>query len=124
VVADTLSCRDVEALVELAALSALLFHLFDTLRREIDDTPMLRSLRDEVQAGHRGDKWCVVDGLITMSGCVYLPPDSTSLVAVLQHANDVGHEGVELTLHRLSVDLQLSGSLSIVRERVWACVTC
>jgi hypothetical protein len=124
VVANALLHRDVEASAELAALSAPSFHLFDTLQRKIDDTPELRSPRDEVQAGHRGDKWRVVDGLITMSGRVYLPLDSTLMAAVLQHAHDVGHEGVERTLHRLRIDFHLPDALTIVWDHVRACMAC
>jgi hypothetical protein len=124
VVADALSRHDVEASAKLAALSTPSFHLFDTLRREIDDTPELHNLREEVQVGHHGDKWRVVDGLITMSGCVYLPPALASLAAMLQHAHDVGHEGVEHTLHRLRVDFHLPSALSMVHDHVRACVTC
>jgi hypothetical protein len=74
--------------------------------------------------GHCGDKWCMVDGLITMSGRVYLPPSSVSLAVVLHHAHDAGHEGVECTLHWLRVDFYLSGVLSIVQDHVRACAMC
>jgi hypothetical protein len=124
VVADALSGHNVEASAKLADLSALSFHLFNTLRREIDDAPVLHSLWYEVQVGPHGNKWRMVDGLMTMAGRVYLPPDSASLTPVLQHAHDAGHEGMECTLHRLCINFHLPGALSTVRDHVRAWATC
>jgi hypothetical protein len=66
----------------------------------------------------------MVDGLITMSGRVYLPPSSASLAVVLHHVQDAGHEGVECTLHWLRADFYLSGVLSIVQDHVRVCAMC
>jgi hypothetical protein len=82
-VADALSRRSEEEFGELAALSAPSFTVFDTLRVVLDETEALRQLRAEVAAGGRGDKWQVVDGLITKAGKIYVPADSPHLPAIL-----------------------------------------
>jgi hypothetical protein len=76
IVADALSRRDTEEVVEVMVLSEVTFKLFDVLRREIDDDPELHALRNEAAAGVRSPKLVVLDSLLTIEGQVYMPPAS------------------------------------------------
>jgi hypothetical protein len=121
---DALSGRDTEEGGELAVLSASTFQVFTDLRNEFTNTPELRELLQAVTAGGCGDKWRVVDGLVMVNGCVYIPPTSPSVSVILDSAHGTGHEGVEKTLHRLRVDFHLPGSRRLVQEFVRACMVC
>jgi hypothetical protein len=76
IIADALSRRDTEEVVEVMVLSEVTFKLFDVLRREIDDDPELHALRNEAAAGVRSPKLVVLDSLLTIEGQVYMPPAS------------------------------------------------
>jgi hypothetical protein len=76
--ADALSCRDIEAAVELAVLSAPSFHIFNELHQEFDDQSSLQELRAAILVGDRGDKWQVIIGLVLVHGMVYVPLNSLS----------------------------------------------
>jgi hypothetical protein len=108
---------------ELAALSAPSFTVFDTIRVELDETAALHQLRAEVVAGG-GDKWQVVDDLITKAGKIYVPTDSPHLPMILSAVHDMGHEGAEKTLHKLRRDFYVPGARSAVQEHVRACAMC
>jgi hypothetical protein len=73
VVADALSCRDTDEEAQLATLSTTSFDLFDMLRVAYDTDVALQQLRTEVAAGNRGDKWRVVDGLVTVASRIHIP---------------------------------------------------
>jgi hypothetical protein len=77
VVVDALSRRDVEATTEVSVLSALAFTIFDNLRAEVTTSLEATQLL-EVTMGTRGDQWCIIDGLVTHRGRVYVPPTSFS----------------------------------------------
>jgi hypothetical protein len=124
IVADALSRRDTAEAGELMALSLPTFALFDELRAELAGDPELRSLRDEVMAGGRGEQWQVVDGLITTRGKLYVPASSPSVPHILESVHGIGHEGTEKTLHRLRVDFRNPGVRKAVRDFVRACATC
>jgi hypothetical protein len=64
--------------------------------------------------GTRGDKWRVVDELITVVNHVYVPPSSPCLPGLLTVAHDIRHEGVKKTLHRLRTDFHVLGARSAV----------
>jgi hypothetical protein len=98
--------------------------VFDDLCIEIEEVAELRKLKEEVRAGHHGDKWQLMDGLITIVGKVYVSADSPSLSGIMAAAHDMGHEGAEKTLHRLRRDFFVPGVRSVVKDHVSACVTC
>jgi hypothetical protein len=124
VVVNTLSRRDTEATVELVALLAPLFRLFDTIRQEIAATLELHAIKEEVIAGTRGDKWRMVDDLITMAGHVYISSTSSCKTKILASAHETGHEGVQKTLLHLRSDVHLLDAWSTVQVYVHACDTC
>jgi hypothetical protein len=124
VVVDALSRRDVEATTEVSVLSALAFTIFDNLRAEVTTSLEATQLLEEVTMGTRGDQWCIIDGLVTHRGRVYVPPTSLSLPKVLAAAHGLGHEGTEKTLHRLRVDFHVLGARAMVRDFVWECRVC
>jgi hypothetical protein len=100
-VIDALSQCDSKGDPSLAALSTPEFRTFDDIRQELDSNVDLQQLH-EVNNGSRGEQWKVVDGLVTVAGKkgkVYVPSSSLSLPAILSWAHDLGHEGVEKTLH-------------------------
>jgi hypothetical protein len=57
IIADVLLRRDTAYVGELMALSLSTFALFDELGAKLAGEPELRSLRDEVMAGGRGEQW-------------------------------------------------------------------
>jgi hypothetical protein len=95
VVSDALSRRDTEEEAAGMALSIPSFQLFDDIRDELDKDPDLQALKNEVQAGSKGDQWKVLDGLITVKGKIYVPTSSPTRQTLLDHAHGTRHEGIE-----------------------------
>jgi hypothetical protein len=124
VVADALSRCHGDETGEVTAISPQTFEIFDDLRREIDTDPELLELKQGMVAGDLNDDWAMVDGLITMSGHVFVPLSSASLPALLASADGTSHEGIQKTLHRLCVDFQVLGAWEVVRDFVRACAMC
>jgi hypothetical protein len=100
------------------------FKLFDDLWCEFDDDTSLRTLRDEAATGAQGPNWWVLDGLPIVDGQVYMPPTSSCFQAVLAATHDVGHEGIEKTLHRLRADFHVLDARVLVKDFVCNCSTC
>jgi hypothetical protein len=76
------------------ALSAPSFQLFDDIRGEVAADPELQTV---VVSRSRGKEWRMIDDLTTVHGRVYVPASSPLLQTILEHANDVGHEGTQKT---------------------------
>jgi hypothetical protein len=108
-VADALSHREEEEAGELVALAVPTFKMFDDLHAKADEVSDLQHLKKEVLAGERGDKWRVVDDLITVAGKVYVSAASPLLPAILAVVHDMGHEGTEKTLNCLRRDFFVPG---------------
>jgi hypothetical protein len=94
-VADALSRRDTGGDVQLVAVSAPFFTVFDDLRVETEEVESLRQLKEEVTAGRKGEAWKIVDGLITVGGKAYVAADSPCPPTILAAAHGMGHEGTE-----------------------------
>jgi hypothetical protein len=109
-VVDALSRREEVVVGELVVLSAPQFKMFDDLRTDIEEVAVIRKLRDEIIAGGRGDKWQVIDGLVTVAGKVYVLTTSPHLPAILSAVHDMGHEGTEKTLNHLQHDFYVLGA--------------
>jgi hypothetical protein len=124
VVADALSRCDTEAQAEVSTISTPSFCLFDDLRTEFATNPELAALRQAVQEGVRGDKWTVVDDLVRVGGWIYIAPSSVYLHEVLAGAHNMGHEGIQKTLHRLCATFFIPGARGLVKNFVCACPTC
>jgi hypothetical protein len=122
-VADALSIRESGEDGQLMAVSAPTFRVFDDLRTEIEEIAALRQL-EEVLADKKGDKWKIIDGLITVGGKAYISTDSPCLPGLLVAAHSIGHEGVEKTLNRLRSDFFVPGAHGAVKDHVQACMTC
>jgi hypothetical protein len=121
VVADALSRRDVEATAVVSALSAPPFTIFNNMCTEFTASPEAAQLLEEVIAGAH-DKGChIIDGLVMCRGRVYVSPTSPSLPEVLATAQDLGHEGIEKTLHWLRTDFHVLGAHAIVCDFVQEC---
>jgi hypothetical protein len=123
-VVDALSRRDVGEEGQLAMISTPVFTVFDELRAETAAKASLQLMKEGVLAGRKGDEWQFVDGLVTVRGKVYVAADSPSLPTILTAAHDMGHEGIEKTLHRLCRYFFIPGAAAAVKEHVQACVTC
>jgi hypothetical protein len=82
------------------ALPRVMFKMFNDLRREFDDDNDLRTLRDDPVAGTRGPKWRVIDDLPIVEDKIFLPPASPCLSTTIELAHNMGHKGIEKTLHR------------------------
>jgi hypothetical protein len=81
-------------------------------------------MREEAPSGKWGDKWKVVDGLLTIACRVYVLASSAHVQALLEAAHDIRHEGTEKTLHHLQVDFHILDAQTTVREFVRACAIC
>jgi hypothetical protein len=46
-------------------------------------------LKEEVVSGVKGNKWRLVDGLVTIGGGVYIPLESPSLAVVLTNVHEM-----------------------------------
>jgi hypothetical protein len=97
VVADALSCRDTEDRGEITTLTTPSFQLFDDLRHKLAADLDQQTIKGEVESSVCGDKWLLVDSLITVNGRVYVPPASSPPSAILVNTHDVRHEGIETT---------------------------
>ena len=122
-VADALSRRDTDD-VKLMTLSGPHFDFVDRLRLFSTQDPALIALRDEISAGKRQEPWAVLDGLVTYSGRLYLPPGAPLLDEIIAATHAEGHEGVQRTMHRLRRDIHSPNLRSIVQDFVRACPTC
>jgi hypothetical protein len=71
-----------------------------------------------------GDRWCLIDKLITVDGKVYVSADSPCLPAILSVAHGMGHDGAEKTLHRLCQDFYVPGAQVAAQEHIHACDIC
>jgi hypothetical protein len=124
VIADALSRRDTDEEAQLATLSTVSFDLFDTLCTTYDTDAAQQQLRTEVATGNRGDRWRVVDGLVTVAGRIHILAASLLVQVVVGTVHAMGHEGMEKTLHRLRSDFHIPGACAAVQEIVHACTTC
>jgi hypothetical protein len=97
VVADALSCHDTEDRGEITTLTTPSFQLFDDLRHELAADLDQQTIKGEVESSVCGDKWLLVDSLITVNGRVYVPPASPPPSAILVNTHDVRNEGIETT---------------------------
>jgi hypothetical protein len=77
-----------------------------------------------VGTGNHGDKWRVVDGLVTVVGRIHIPAASPLVQVAVGTAHAVGHEGMEKILHRLQSDFHIPCAHAAMREIVHACMTC
>jgi hypothetical protein len=66
---------------------------------------------EEALAGKWGNKWKVVDDLLTISCRVYVPASSAHVQALLEA--DIGHEGTKKTLHHLQVDFHIPSAQTV-----------
>jgi hypothetical protein len=65
------------------------------------------SSEEEALAGKWSNRWKVLDGLLTIVCHVYVPTSSAHVQALLEAAHDIGHEGIEKTLHHLRADFHI-----------------
>jgi hypothetical protein len=83
VVADTLSWRDTELQAVAFTILAPSYKVFDKLRLEFASEPTLEALCQEIWDGLRGDKWAMVDDLVTCYGRIFILTSSPRLMEIL-----------------------------------------
>jgi len=105
------------------AISGPSFELFAELRREVQENPDLRALRDTGVA-QRSTPWRVVDGLILYGNRVFIPEGSPLVPMVLDLAHSAGHEGFQKTLQRLRSEFFIDHDSGLVRDFVRSCAVC
>ena len=120
IVADALSRQHDQ---QLCMLSSPSFQLFEELRTEINESPHLQTLRDNITE-LRGDNWHSHQGLILKGSRVYVHPQSACLSTVLELAHTAAHEGIQKTLQRLRKDFIVDRDRATVRDFVQSCTTC
>ena len=121
-VVDALSRHD-QLDLNLNTISMPSFELFAELRCEINADTSLQHLRDNI-AVLRGDPCRSDQGLILKGTRVYIPPQCTSLQAVLQMSHTSAHDGTQKTLQRLRRDFIIDHDRAVVRDFVRSCTTC
>jgi hypothetical protein len=99
-VVDALSRRD-EDPPAVFALSLPGFELYDQLRGEAATLQDFIDKRATIVARTAGPGWSIINGVITFKGRIFLAQSSSAWAAVFQHAHDMGHEGIQKTLHHL-----------------------
>jgi hypothetical protein len=124
VVVDALSHHNTRDTTSLMALFGTTFKMFDDVWCEFDDDTSLDTFCDGAVTGIRGPNWRVLDGLLIINGQVYMPPTSSCFQAVLVVMQDIGHEGIERTLHRLCADFNVAGACVLMKDFVYNCSTC
>jgi hypothetical protein len=77
-----------------------------------------------VAVGNHGEQWRVVDGLVIIGDCIFLPVTSLLVSLALAATHGAGHEGVTKTLHRLRADFHIPGVRTLVAESVRTYETC
>jgi hypothetical protein len=121
--ADALSRRDNEE-GELLAISAPRFDFIERLRHAQATDPALVAIHDEIRAGIRTAQWSIIDDMVALEGCLFIPAASPLLPEILAAVHDDGHEGIHCMLHRLRRDFHCPNMHHLVREFVKACATC
>jgi hypothetical protein len=118
VVVDALSRCHGDETGEVMVILAPTFEIFDDLHQEIKADPEMQKLKEEVAAKGRVATWGVVEGLLSILGCIFVPCSSTSLQALLTSVHGTDHEGTQKTLHRLRADFHVPGTWEVVRDFV------
>jgi hypothetical protein len=83
VVADTLSWRDTELQAVAFTILAPSYKVFDKLRLEFASEPTLEVLCQEIWDGLHGDKWAMVDDLVTCYCRIFMLTSSPRLMEIL-----------------------------------------
>lgn len=120
--ADALSRRDTG--LSVYAISSPQFGLFDQMRAEVEKTPELSSLRNQIVSGQAEDGWSFVDGLLIYKGRIFLSASSALWHQLIADAHNTGHEGIQKTLHRLRATFHSPALSKLVREFVVGCAVC
>ena len=88
--------------------------VFEEIRAALQEDSTLDTVRNKAQEGLDG--WSMADGLLLKDGKVFVPEISSWAQAVIAAAHEVGHEGIQKTLHRVRADFCI--------PRDSACCTC
>jgi hypothetical protein len=121
--ADALSRCDSDE-ISIHSISTPTFQLFSEIKSAISTNSDLSALRNNIIAGLKDPSWSVQDGLILMSGKVYIPSNSDLIQQILQISHTGGHEGIQKTLHRLRAHFYVHHDRRIVNEFVSVCTIC
>jgi hypothetical protein len=125
-VADALSRRDTEAVVEDAAptgavlciCSGPTFAFIDDICRATAIATNAQTLWQRVEAGELEAPWSLDDGLLLHGRRLFVPDHGDLRYQSMLQAHSVGHEGVQKTLHRLPTDFYISGDRALVQDWV------
>jgi hypothetical protein len=109
--------------LEVFALYLPSFNLYDQLRSEVTSLSAFTDKHAEITAGTAGPGWSTVDDVILYKGRIFLPPSSNHYVVILQHAHNMGHEGIQKSLLRLRASFMPQDACR-VREFIKGCTTC
>lgn len=91
--------RDEETLI-ICVIPGLQFLFFSAPQQEVSLLPELLVLWDQIHVGTIETGWTLVDGLILYNRRIFLAESSLLWPDVLDNAHDMGHEGIQKTLHR------------------------
>jgi len=90
-VADALSRRNSD-MPAVRAVSAPTFALYDDLREEHLSDPQAQELRVQLAAGIAPNGWTLVDDMLLLRGCLFVPDASLLWLCLLQEGHG-SHEG-------------------------------
>lgn len=83
--------------------------MFAKIRAEINNTPVLAELRDQIILGEASATWEAHDGLIFNKGRVFVSAESDLVQDIFLGFHNFGHKGVQKTMDRIRRDFYCQG---------------
>lgn len=81
-------------------------------------------MQDKILLGQGEDGWSIVDGILVYKGHIFLSAYSLLWQQLIADAHNVGHEGIQKTLHRLRASFHNPVLSKLVRDFVASCTVC
>ncbi|KAF3676715.1 Type I inositol-1,4,5-trisphosphate 5-phosphatase CVP2 [Capsicum annuum] len=122
-VADALSRRDNDEAM-LLAISMPQLSLFDDIRNEQQNSPVVQKLISAIYIGNPSNQWSVKNGLLLYKHRVFLASNSPSIVTVMAALHNQGHEGYQKSPFWITSDFHWTGMKHHIRDLVRACDVC
>jgi len=86
--------------------------------------PELVVKRQEIRDGAADAGWTEADGFVMHQERIYVPASSSLWPQLLDHAHDIGHEGIQKTLARLRSSFYCLQAARLVCDYIRGCLVC
>jgi hypothetical protein len=103
------------------SLSLPEFEMFDQFRQESTSLLKIVAKRVKIEVGKANAAWSIVNDMVVHADRLFIPASLKFWTPVLEHAHDMGHEGIQKMLQRLrtsSFDLQDNNLVCEFHSRV------